>query len=319
MVIAKQMTMFAFDDEPVSKEPIWLEDYDGKHKTVYRMDAEAIVEDLNKMPSGKGSWLRCLEVDHSRLYEEQFKDWDACIWLQRGIGIKKMVRCNGDVMDCIDPHPYRWHYLHGKQIRPWKYEPLKEAWIDGRTLHIRLNSGEFMADILPNSMIKKYDLHPYRPSYDLEHFAIECYRNKLPKEMMAWRNEYVYGTPVLRPFSRNISHEDAKKISLKGEIPNGLVPNEQFNQICECAERIGIALELKYDVPPLMNLALYPMEETCKTCLRRKTKNKSKDSECWKNNGQMCCSSYMWDRKTPARKIVKKKVEDEEADGWDDE
>ena len=72
MVIAKQMTMFAFDDEPVSKEPIWLEDYDGGKKTVYRMDAEAIVEDLNRMPSVKGSWLRCLEVDHSRSYETQF-------------------------------------------------------------------------------------------------------------------------------------------------------------------------------------------------------------------------------------------------------
>lgn len=298
MTTAKQMTMFAFEDTPMSSEPMWLEDYDGKHKTVYRMDAEAIVEDLNRMPSGKGSWLRCLEVDHSRTYEEQFKDWEACIWLQRGIGVKKMVRCNGDVMDCIDPHPYKWHYLHGKQIRPWKYEPLKEAWIDDRTLHIKLDSGEYLAEILPNSMIERYDLHPYRPSYDLEHFAIECYRNRLPREMMTWRKEYVYGTPALKPFSRNISHEEAKKASLKGDIPNGLVPNEQFNQICECAVRIGITLELKYDVPLLMNLAMYPVEETCKTCLRRKSQNRDKGSECWKNSGQVCCSSYMWDRKT---------------------
>ena len=93
MATAKQMTMFAFDDTPVSTDPIWLEDYDGGHKTIYRMDAEAVVEDLNRMPSGKGSWLRCLEVDHSRSYEDQFKDWDVCIWLQRGIGLKKMVRC----------------------------------------------------------------------------------------------------------------------------------------------------------------------------------------------------------------------------------
>ena len=61
MATAKQMTMFAFDDTPTSSEPIWLEDYDGERKTVYRMDSEAIVEDLNRMPSGKGSWLRCLE------------------------------------------------------------------------------------------------------------------------------------------------------------------------------------------------------------------------------------------------------------------
>lgn len=107
------------------------------------MDAEAMVEDMNRMPSGKGSWLRCLEVDHSRSYETQFKDWDACIWFHRGIGMKKMVRSNGDVMDCMDPHPYRWHYLNGKQIHDWVYEPLKEAWIDEDILHIRLDSGEY--------------------------------------------------------------------------------------------------------------------------------------------------------------------------------
>ena len=104
MAVVKQLTMFSFEDSPVSNEPIWLEDYDGNHMTIYRMDAEATVEDLNKMPSGKGSWLRCLEVDHGRTYEIQFKDWDACIWFQRGIGMKKMVSSDGRVMDCIDPH-----------------------------------------------------------------------------------------------------------------------------------------------------------------------------------------------------------------------
>ena len=42
MATAKQMTMFAFDNEPISKEPIWLEDYDGGKKTVYRMDSETM-------------------------------------------------------------------------------------------------------------------------------------------------------------------------------------------------------------------------------------------------------------------------------------
>ena len=74
MATAKQFTLFSFEDEPVSSEPVWLEGYDGGRKEIYRMDAEALVEDLNRMPSGKGSCLRCLEVDHSRSYEEQFKD-----------------------------------------------------------------------------------------------------------------------------------------------------------------------------------------------------------------------------------------------------
>ena len=303
MAAVKQLTMFSFDDTPVSDEPVWLEDYEGGHKTIYRMDAEALVEDLNKMPSGKGSWLRCLEVDHSSTYESQFKDWDACIWHQRGIGVKKMVRCNGDVMDCMDPHPYRWHYLDGKQIREWKYETLREAWIEDYVLHVRLDSGEFLAEILPNNMIERYDLHPYRPDYDLEHFAIECYRHRLPKEMMSWRRHYMYGTPCLSPFVRNISEEDAKRIDLMGNIPGSIVRNVEFDQICECAERIGIQLKLTYDVPSLRNVAMFPVEESCGTCLRRRSSNKDRESECWRNKGtQCCCSEYIWDRKTSGRK-----------------
>ncbi len=298
MVTAKQFTLFSFEDEPVSSEPVWLESYDGSHQEIYRMDAEALIEDLNRMPSGKGSWLRCLEVDHSRSYEEQFKDWDACIWQHNGIGLKKMVRSDGGVMDCIDPHPYRWHYMDGKLIRPWKYESIMDAWIDGDELHLRMDSGEYLAYIVPDSEIPRYDNHPYRPDYDLEHFAIECYRHGIPRDMMAWRKEYLYGTPGLRPFSRNMSVEDAKKMSLTGEILDGLVPNEQFNQICDCAERIGIVLKLSYDVPALRNLAMYPAEENCRTCLKRRSPNTGRDSECWKKGNQTCCNNYIWNRKT---------------------
>jgi len=129
-----------------------------------------------------------------------------------------MVKSTGEVMDCIDPHPYRWHYMNGKQIRPWKYEPLREAWIDEDTLHLKLDSGENLADVKPDSEIDRYDLHPYDPTFDLEHFAIECYRNKIPRGMMRWRDHYMYGAPCLRPFSRNISHEDAKKIDLMPDL-----------------------------------------------------------------------------------------------------
>ena len=112
----------------------------------------------------------------------------------------------------------------------------------------------------------------------------------------------MYGTPCLRPFSKNISQEDAKKIDLMGNIPESMVRNQEFDQICECAERVGIHLQLSYDVPPLMNLAMYPIEKNCKTCLRKKSSNKNKDSECWKNKNDCCCSDYIWDRRTPARK-----------------
>lgn len=121
----------------------------------------------------------------------------------------------------------------------------------------------------------------------------------------------MYGTPVLRPFVRGISHEDAKRIDPMGNIPGGMVRNPELDQICACAEMIGIRLKLSYDVPALQNLAMYPIEESCKTCLRRKSKNRNKKSGCWKNEQQTCCSGYMWDRKS----ISKFKIRKEKGDG----
>lgn len=49
MATAKQFTLFSFEDELVSTEHVWLEGYDGGHKEIYRMDAEAMTEDRNRI------------------------------------------------------------------------------------------------------------------------------------------------------------------------------------------------------------------------------------------------------------------------------
>ena len=131
-----------------------------------------------------------------------------------------------------------------------------------------MDSGEYLAQIVFDDLIDRYDRHPYRPDFDLEHFAIECYKHGLSREMMKWREHYMHGTPRLRPFVRNISHEDAKKIDLMGNIPESMVRNEEFDQICKCTEGFRIQLQLSHYVPSLMNLAMYPVGETCRTCLR---------------------------------------------------
>lgn len=127
--------------------------------------------------------------------------------------------------------------------------------------------------------------------------------------MMAWRQEYVYGTPALSPFSRNISVEDAKRIDPMGNIQSSMVPNTQFNQICECAELMGIRLQLSYDVPVLENPAMYPIEENCSTCLR-KNRSSGQHQDCKNAERQMCCNRYIWDRRTPAKRYVKEKNSD---------
>ncbi|AMH94044.1 hypothetical protein AR505_0323 [methanogenic archaeon ISO4-H5] len=254
MTTAKQMTLFAFSYEEKKTGPVWLEDYEGNHRTIPKMDAEATVEYLHKVPAEKGSWWRCLVIEHNRSYNRDLKDWDAEIWLQSGIGIKKKARYSGEVEDCIDPHPYKWHYLDGKQIRPWKYEPLKSVWIEEEILHLTTESGEYMAQIIPNTEIDRYDLHPYQPDTDLEHFT----------------------------------------------------------QITECARHIGMELKLPHDVPALENLAMYPVEQTCKTCLHYRSRNKT-NGTCISGGNSICCSDYVWDRKTPAKKLKKSKPKEEEA------
>ncbi len=61
--------------------------------------------------------------------------------------------------------------------------------------------------------------------FDLEHLAIECYRNKLPEEMFAHMEHYVYGTPALKTFSRTMTEEEAKKIELMRRTPSIPTPN----------------------------------------------------------------------------------------------
>ena len=59
----------------------------------------------------------------------------------------------------------------------------------------------------------------------------------------------MYGTPALRPFSRTMTGEEARRIDPMGRIPGILAPNGMFSQICECAETLGIRLRLSHDVP----------------------------------------------------------------------
>ncbi len=297
-----QTSLLAFDAPEVPAGPRWLEGSDG-HRSLCRTDAEALVESLNSMPTGKGMWLRCLEIDRNAPYNAWRREWSAAIWWQNGIGLEKLVDHDGNAKDFIDPYPLKHYYLNGKQVRPLEHQEVRDAWIDGDVLRLELPSGEWTAEIYDDSEIRRYDRHPYDPSTDLEHFAIECYRHRLPESMFAWREHYVYGTPALRPFSRTMSEEEAKRIDTMGRIPGILAPNEMFNQICGCAEAMGIGLNLRHDVPALQNLSMHPNERTCRSCMRKGCSNWRESNPCWERDQcGGCFSGYMWDRKTPSRR-----------------
>ena len=45
------------------------------------------------------------------------------------------------------------------------------------------------------------------------------------------------------------SSSSARRIDLMGMISGILAPNEMYSQVCGCAERLGIRLKLKHNVP----------------------------------------------------------------------
>ncbi len=219
---------------------------------------------------------------------------------------------DGNAKDFIDPYPLSHYYHDGRQFRPIEHQEVRGARIEGDVLVLDLPSGEWAAEIRGDDEVRGYDRHPYDPSFDLEHLAIECYRNKLPEEMLAWREHYVYGTPALRPFSRTMTEEEAKRIDPMGRIPGILTPNGMFNQICECAEKLGIHLKLSHDVPAMENMSMYPNEKKCRVCLRKGNSNWS-DMKCWGENLQgTCYGRFMWDRKTPSSRKTSRRDEGEE-------
>ena len=297
-----QTSLLAFDTAEATAGRRWLEGHDG-HRSLCRTDAEALVESLNAMPSGKGMWLRCLEIDKDAAYNSWCRGWSARIWWQNGIGLEKLVDHDGNAKDFIDPYPLSHYYHEGRQFRPLEHQEVRGARIEGDVLVLDLPSGEWAAEIRGDEDVRRYDRHPYDPAFDLEHLAIECYRNRLPEGMLAWREHYVYGTPALRPFSRTMSEEEAKKADLMGRIPGILEPNLMFAQICECADRLGIRLRLSHDVPALENLSMRPNERTCKSCLRRGCSNWRESNPCWdRDRCGGCFGGYVWNRRSASRR-----------------
>ncbi len=303
-----------FDFKPLPrKEPTaeWILGWMGEgHAKVCSTDAAAMAHSVGQIPTS-GTWLRCLPIDKSASYNAWCREWDSEIWWHNsGIRYKKLVRYDGTVGDYLDPWPHAVKYDKAThKYNEIEHLPVDDIWMeDGLITFQTWPEGEWSAEIKPDAEVKWHDRHPYRPTYDLEHFAIECHRHAIPKEMMAWRAHHVWATAGLRPFYKTSDHPAVYREDKMGRVDWAIVPNEEYSQICECAARIGIALELDHEVPALDNRAMWPIEQTCASCLRRGSANEDPDDPCWKRKGAGCCPrSWMWDRRTPAKGLKEKK------------
>jgi len=306
-----QSSIFDFKPLPVAPPSArWILGWmDEGRARVCSTDAAAMARSVGEIPTS-GTWLRCLPIDKTAPYNGWCLDWDSTIWWHNsGIRYRKLVRFDGTVGDYLDPWPHSARFdesTHKYKDVPWL--EVTGIRMGKGVMTFETEDGEWSAEIRPDAEVGRWDRHPYRPTYDLEHFAIECHRHAIPKDMMAWRAHYVWATAGLRPFYKTSDHPAVYREDKFGRVDWAIVPNEEYSQICECAARMGLALELDHEVPALDNRAMWPVEQTCQSCLRRGSANEDPDDPCWKRAGAGNCSHrWMWDRRTPAKGLKEKK------------
>lgn len=165
----RQLTLFDFHPRAIPCTS-WIHEYGGRG-WIYRSNAEAVVHDLNAMPSGMGIWPRMMGCRGHFGCD----GWDLCHFQCRGCGgIRKMIRMDGEVADFIRPN--RFETVNGKPTPESQVElRIESATIDGDKFLVGTEDGRLWSEvIIPDSECCPMDVHRYDPENDPEHFLTAC-------------------------------------------------------------------------------------------------------------------------------------------------
>lgn len=166
-----QSSLDDFLTRPIPVEG-WMHEYGGRG-WIYRSNAEAVVHDLNAMPSGMGIWPRMMDCRGKFGCD----GWDLEFFQCRGSGaIRKMISADGKVQDQL--RPFRIVYEKGKPI-PGSTDrfPRVSARIEGDELILWTEDGRMWSEmIVPDSDCDPIDVHRFDPENDPEHFLMACLR-----------------------------------------------------------------------------------------------------------------------------------------------
>jgi len=295
---AVQCSIFDYVSKPTPVEGYEI----GSHDTIFRSNAEALVHDIGKMPSGMGNYLRCMPIDHKASYNQKLAEWDAEFWFQASAGsYRKLMSASGRVRDIIRPYSIGRIYKNGQNTEDNPKMEIVAATIDGDLLIMTDTDGkEWSMDIVSDDNIARYDRHPFSPEHVLEHLAIECYKHSLPLDVIMPVHHGPCDVDCLRPFSDTRESRDGIRIYEK---------NEDFIKICHAAELCSIKLRLKYDVSPL-EPDIYPIQQKCQNC----TKNPKTGGGCRNTDHGtgFCLDGWVWDRRPIKKKTASKIMKEEE-------
>lgn len=177
----RQCTLSEFSPRIIPAEG-WKHEHTDGRAWIYRTNAEAVVKDIGRMPSGAGLWPRIMPTRRRGAWES----WDLHAWQCRGPGpFTKLINTDGALFD--EFRPYRTECVNGKPTeRSMTRLEAVSAYIDGDLLITETrDGGQWSVDIVEDSECEPHDIHPFDPVNVPEHFLILCLsRGITGKELM---------------------------------------------------------------------------------------------------------------------------------------
>ena len=290
-----QTSILDWHDEKITN---WIKSYDDNHAIISQSDARALVDCFDKVLIG-GIWPRCHVIKKDDIAKGWYPEtWDFIAYPHNTMGwYRKLIRYDGTVLNQIEPLSYHDRYISPGHYAPQKYLNVESMAIEGDFLQIATEKGQYTASIEPDNIAipDRYYRLPFNPSEDTEHFILKCLAGNIPRELMApW-----VGGHCSRLSSYSVYYNDWNT----GEV----CYNDNTALMLECANRLGLSIEINQDVQPLTHPSfnLAPILETCKNCLRAPNKNGVCSKDDIERNGSMCFD-WIWDRQKEPKKITRK-------------
>jgi len=290
----RQASIFEYEDCLTPAAGVTpLLDWEGNPRYIDRLRAEAIAEDIGKVPSGKGRDNRCLlnytfDKDGKKIPREG--KWIANWWFHSiGIAFFKDFSAEGEVRDRLNVSNSR-EYTN--------YKIVDAAAVEDDSLVFTTKDGKQYSVVISDEDVNdRYTLNwDYDPTTKGEDFLLEVIRHKLPYDMIIEAGNAPCYMSYMTP-ERTI---------------------EQDSHLYEIGQLCGITVKLNQDVPALKpDFEYFPVDQLCRNCICYRNKKCARGLDL---TGDInWCMEWTWNRKpfktkAKKRKSKKKQEEDEEED-----
>lgn len=224
----RQLTLLDFRPRAIPCTS-WMHEHDGRG-WIYRSNAEAVVHDLNAMPSGMGIWPRMMGCRG----RHRCDGWDVMHFQCRGCGkIEKLIRLDGVAADFIRPN--RYEVVNGQPTPESELKlRISSAYIDGDELMLETEDGRLWSEIIiPDSECHPRDVWRYDPENDPEHFLIACLHAGCTGEELYPIADLPYRFEVISPYIPEMDtvFELSKRIGISPRLKTTVRMSDEFQTI----------------------------------------------------------------------------------------